>query len=205
MLEHCLTPIGGEVFRIGSITHGDKLAHKLRGLPKDVRRSLPILSASTSPVELRPEFSASSPAHIGWGIILPSIVPGGILTFRVQIGTYQAYWLADSGDPEVRSIVRTWAKEQHIAVAIDVNGHSIAISRDYQRDENAEIIFSLPTTNSQEFVRNASALIQSNLISTGASSDIPSVPTLQHVDVFILATTQVCQAFDALNVLRTFS
>jgi hypothetical protein len=203
MLEHCLTPIGGEVFRIGSITHGDKLPHTLKGLPKHVRRSLPILSANTSPLERRPEFSASSPAHIGWGIIFPDRVPGGILTFRFQIGAYQVYWLADSGDPEVRSIVRTWAKERHIAVTMNVNGCSMAVSRNYRPDANVERFFSWPTTDSQDFVRNASAMIQSNLVSKEAYTDIPSVPVLQHVDVFILATAQVRKAFDALNVVRT--
>lgn len=192
-------------FRAGSIIHGDKLPHPLKGLPKHIRRSLPILSANISLMERRPEFSANSPAYIGWGSIFPHIVPGGILTFRFQIGAYQAYWLADSGDPEVRSIVRIWEKERHIAVTININGHSIAVSRDYQRDANTERTFSFPTTNSQEFVRNASALIQTNLISNGAYSDIPSVPTLQHVDVFILATTQVQKAFDALNILKISS
>ncbi|HEY4317184.1 MAG TPA: hypothetical protein VGN04_06250 [Herbaspirillum sp.] len=184
----------GEIlFRTGFITNGFELGGGPSGLPEDIRDILPVIVSNIPPEKWKLS-TDNTHLHLGWGSFGENAE--AILSFRFQVGENQAYWLADPLDPEVQQLVQMWEKNRHMAAGLIANEKFLIASGEYMLTPKLERICNQPPSkNANRFMENVCSLIASGVVEQQATSDIPFIPKLGHIDTFILATQRVHKAF----------
>jgi hypothetical protein len=154
---------------------------------KEARKlgKLPVLSGLFSPAKVN--LSGKQQMHLGFGSMGAPGMSMPMLTFRLQIGADMLYWLANPWDPEVWAMVDAWDATGRMAVAAEVGDTVLFMTRDYEiippmRELRKQAQSSMKRLDAvQEFMQGAGLLAVSGHLALGATTDIPSIPSLRHV------------------------
>lgn len=151
-------------------------------------RKLPVLRGwfDSKQFEVNPKL----PAHIGWGSV--NIGASMALTLRIQLGPNTLYWLANPGDPHVWAVLDKWATAGQMVLAAEFgDAPPLIIGRDFNlRHPSFSGLRKLVSDTSQtvNFIMDASRVIAAGDIKLIASSDIASYPKLENVQACMLRT-----------------
>ncbi|MBB3180952.1 hypothetical protein [Variovorax sp. Sphag1AA] len=110
-----------------------------------------------------------------------------ILAIRLQIGADMLYWLANAADPAIWAMLDAWHAAGRMAVAAQFdNGRMFFVDKEYtkgpalralrQRVASANL-----QTSTREFMQSAGEALLSGQLASRATSDIPSVASVRHV------------------------
>jgi len=154
---------------------------------KEAKRvgKLPVLAGVFSPVRVK--LDARQPSYLGWGSMSAPGMSLPMLTFRLQLGADMLYWLANPWDSEVWSMVDAWHAAGRMAVAAEIGDRVLFVTRDYEiippmRELWTKAQGAMKSLDAvQEFMQGAGLLTVSGHLALGATTDIPSIPALRHV------------------------
>lgn len=123
------------------------------------------------------------------------------LTFRFQVGTSQLYWLVDPREPEVWDMLDAWSHAKRMVCLINVNGQTGVISRDYPRippeiEEQRQYV----NKPDARFAPELMAIIASGQLAACATSDLPQVPRLEHVEMCLVPTPKLKEELELMGM-----
>lgn len=150
---------------------------------------IPVLSGRFNanmfgPVEGRPQ-------HVGWGSLGAA---HAILTVRMQVGPDMLYWMANAADPEIWAMLDAWHKHRTMVVAAEFdNASAVVATRDFELSPSLRSLRPKGdvrdwSENAERFLREAGSLLFTGKLGMGATTDIPSVPSLRCVQGCTIAT-----------------
>lgn len=151
-------------------------------------RKLPVLRGwfDSKQFEVNPKL----PAHIGWGSV--NIGASMALTLRIQLGPNTLYWLANPGDPHVWAVLDKWAAAGQMVLAAEFgDAPPLIIGRDFNlRHPSYGALRKLVSDTSQtaNFIVDASRVIAAGDIKLIANSDIALYSKLQYVQACMVRT-----------------
>lgn len=108
--------------------------------------------------------------------------------FRLQIGGTLVCWLADPNDPEIQSMLQSWASAGYMFVGLRTNTGVMVRTR-AGGGVPAFISSIHPASGPMDtgrFLRSTAAVVNSGLIKAHAQSDIASVPKIRKVRAFLI-------------------
>lgn len=186
----------GSFLRAGHIT-----TRTQAGLPSGANNDLPALYGEFSEIHFK--LNAGASMHLGYGMLYRD--GPAPLTFRLQIGTSQLFWLADPRAPEVWTMLDAWSRAKRMVCLIDVNGRVGMASQDYpgippEVEKQRQYI---QTEEDSRFVPELLELITSGQLATNASSDIPYIPQLKHIEMCLVSTPQLTSELALLGMPMT--
>ena len=129
-------------------------------------------------------------------------IPGpdvNIIAVRQQLGPIQNFWLADSGDPEIRQAVESWRTSQWVHVAFLERGDAFSgkdgvrccVHRSHSgKGQIDTFLRESKQDNSAKFLDFAGRLIATKSIERTTTSDLDGI-TITDVQVNILATKRL--------------
>lgn len=145
---------------------------------------LPVLAGHVN--SARVTFDADAPCHLGLGTFdIQGELP--MFAIRLQLGANMLYWLVNSADPELWSMVDAWRKAGRMAVAAEFdNGKMLFVDRDYRSGAAMSALRrQAESTNRQaatrDFMQCAGEALVSGQLASMATSDIPGIPSLRNV------------------------
>ncbi|SIT45343.1 conserved hypothetical protein [Paraburkholderia ribeironis] len=170
-------------------------------LEKGLADNVPILTCPLELPDLVAIRSQGPGTCFGYGSM--QVDDARILTFRLQLGGVQIYWLADLTDAEVWTAMDLWQKQQFVPFAFQVEKR-LTICCKAEIGSKAPIIGQFRN----QICADAPAEMWDILTDTAASgwvhqqasTDIPGVP-LEHVLVNVLVTKR----YEALVKGKTFA
>lgn len=144
-------------------------------------------------------------SHIGYGAIDVSdgrMTHVHVLTFRFQLGAKLVYWLADAADPEIWQMLESWAKARYMTVGLRYGNDLLVLSRDFPGIPlQLQATRRNPGDIDKRFVMGqAGLLITSGILKRQATSDLPHVRNLLHIDAFVVRTQRSEAAFSELSI-----
>jgi hypothetical protein len=170
-------------------------------------RSTPFATAPRCPVLMgeflppRFDWTPELPVHAGWGVL--ELDGQRALTFRLQAGSTQLYWLANPADPDVWAMQDAWATAGQMALAADFGrGPVFVLSRTFELSP-AYKATRLPHSgqSSGPFCAAVARSLMQGELSVFAKSDIPAFPRLTYVQGCLVVTRHTlpvrCQLIDS--------
>lgn len=170
------------MLRQGSITSTNEL-RLMRRMP-DMGGTLPMLLADLSDEIGVPSSGIQSSLSIEG-------IQGSeqtLYSFRLQVGTTLVCWLADPNDPEIYSMLQTWASAGYILFGLRTNEGVIVWTRSVGGVPPSidDIVATSGGMDTRRFLRSTAAVVNSGLIKAQAQSDIASVPKITKVRAFLI-------------------
>lgn len=168
--------------RQGSITSTNELG-LLRRVP-DMEGNLPMLLADLSDEIGVPSSRIQSSLSI-------EVVQGSeqnLYSFRLQVGATLVCWLADPNDPEIHSMLQTWASAGHLFFGLRTKEGVIVQTRQVGGVPPSieDITAASGGVDTGRFLRSTAAVVNSGRMKAQAQSDISSVPKIRKVRAFLV-------------------
>lgn len=116
-----------------------------------------------------------------------------LYSFRLQIGATLVCWLADPYDPEIHSMLQTWASATYMFVGLKTTAGVMVRTR---------LVCGIPPSicdiyaasgqmDTRRFLRSTAGVVNSGLAKAQAQSDIASVPKIRKVRAFLILGKEV--------------